>query len=282
MRDSEGRERDTRGLWIFVVVVLGLPVLYWLLFELAERSGVEIPRFLAGSLRSYGPTVAAIAALAYVRGRAGLVELGSKVLHWRAPARLWTVAVVAPLLALTAILFTVWIFAPESMTRGDQPLLRLIPIFVAMIFLDGPLGEEPGWRGYFLPTLDRRYGPVAATLLLAVVWYLWHLPHYHRDGRDMDPDFLVRYLLFTIAIAFLHTWFYQRAGGGVVLHVVFHNMTNFIVLAGFTLFPAFREETLDNTVYLVLAMAIGSLAAASVWRRGRIETPVSRDRSGPG
>jgi membrane protease YdiL (CAAX protease family) len=269
MQNTDSQTREARGLWIFVAVVLGLPAFYWLLFELAERSGVEIPRFLAGSLRSYGPAVAAIAALAYTRGRAGLRDLASKVIRWRVPGRLWALAVFGPVIFLGVVLASVWALAPELMVRVEQPSLKLIVMFFGMIFLDGPLGEEPGWRGYFLPALDRRFGPVLATLLVAVVWYLWHLPHYHRDGREMGPDFLVKYLLFTVAVAFLHTWFYQRAGGSVLLHVVFHNMTNFIFLTAFTLFPAFREETLDNTVYLICAMAVGSVAAWSVWRRGR-------------
>ena len=43
-------------------------------------------------------------------------------------------------------------------------------------------------------------------------------------------------------------------------------MTNFIVLSGFTLFPALREESLANTVYLYCALAVGALAAWSLWK----------------
>ncbi len=164
------------------------------------------------------------------------------------------------------------VLAPELLVPGDVNPLKLVAIWVAMVFLDGPLGEEPGWRGYFLPALMRRYNPVVASLLVGVVWYLWHLPHYHADGKDLNPDYLVKYLLFTLGLSLMHTWLFQRSGGSVFLNVVFHNMTNFIVLSAFTLFPALREATLDNNTYLYTVLAVGALAAWSLWR-GRAPAP---------
>ena len=269
MPAANSEARESRALWLFVGVVLGLPVLYWLVFYLAERAGWALPRFLSGSIRSYGPTFAAIAALSYSGGRDALRDLWSSVIRWRAPGRLWALVFLGPLAVIVVIFGVVRAVAPESLAPGDVNPLKLVAIFVVMIFLDGPLGEEPGWRGYFLPALMRRYDAFVATLLVAVVWYLWHLPHYHVDGRLTDVTFLWKYLLFMFALAFMHTWLFKRSGGSVLLNIVFHNMTNFIVLSGFTLFPALREETLDNTIYFICTCAVGALAAWSVWRDDR-------------
>jgi uncharacterized protein len=49
---------------------------------------------------------------------------------------------------------------------------------VAVFLLGGPLGEEPGWRGFVLPRLQPRFGPLGGTLLLGFLWGCWHLPEF--------------------------------------------------------------------------------------------------------
>jgi len=52
------------------------------------------------------------------------------------------------------------------------------------ILLASPLGEEPGWRGYAPPKLQCMVGPFRATILLGLVWALWHLPLFLVKGWD--------------------------------------------------------------------------------------------------
>ena len=37
-------------------------------------------------------------------------------------------------------------------------------------------GEEYGWRSYFQPLLQKKFGIVKGVLLFGVLWELWHLP----------------------------------------------------------------------------------------------------------
>jgi len=102
--------------------------------------------------------------------------------------------------------------------------------------------------------------------LVGAVWYLWHLPLYHADGDDLTPGFFAKYLFFILAQSMMHTWLHRRSGI-VLVNVLFHNMTNYIVLIGFTLFPPLREATLDDNIYLYSTIAIGVLAAWSLSRK---------------
>lgn len=71
----------------------------------------------------------------------------------------------------------------------------------------GSLGEEPGWRGVFLPRLLRREGPLAASLTLGVAWSLWHAPIDLAQGFGASGVFaLVARLVFILPLALLFTW----------------------------------------------------------------------------
>jgi membrane protease YdiL (CAAX protease family) len=53
--------------------------------------------------------------------------------------------------------------------------------------LGGPLFEEPGWRGFALPRLESRFGPLRASLILGTVWAAWHLPLFLYPGWSSIP-----------------------------------------------------------------------------------------------
>lgn len=81
-------KKSTTALWLFVGVVLGLPLMYWIIFYFAALANVELSRDVFGALRGFGPTVAAIAALAYV-GRSGTIRsLWASVIQWRVSGRI--------------------------------------------------------------------------------------------------------------------------------------------------------------------------------------------------
>lgn len=53
-------------------------------------------------------------------------------------------------------------------------ILSLIPTFFTAF--TAFFGEEYGWRYFFQPLLQKRFGKKAGVLLLGVFWGLWHLP----------------------------------------------------------------------------------------------------------
>lgn len=65
---------------------------------------------------------------------------------------------------------------------GVNPWALLVPVFLLSGLLDGPFGEEPGWRGYALAKLQSRYNALVASLILGVLWAVWHLPFFFIEG----------------------------------------------------------------------------------------------------
>jgi len=255
---------------VFVGVALGLSGLYWLLFALRARGWLPFDPSsdLLGAARGYTPALAAVATALALSGRQGLAALWRRVAKWRVAPRLYALALLVPLGAsLVALLGarlsgTVAPFAP-----GAIPLPKLVIVFVFFAIVDGPLGEEIGWRGFLLPKLLERRGPLVASLVVGVVWFLWHLPLYVATGRfEMTATFLLGYLIQNVAWSFLHTWFFRRSGGSAFLAVFLHTAGNYSVYLLVTLFPALEEAPATEAIY-VAVLAVAALFAAVAMRK---------------
>ena len=60
--------------------------------------------------------------------------------------------------------------------------LQFIVLFPLYLFVGGPLAEEPGWRGFALPRLLKNHSALFSTLVIGVIWALWHLPLFAVPG----------------------------------------------------------------------------------------------------
>jgi membrane protease YdiL (CAAX protease family) len=97
--------------------------------------------------------------------------------------------------------------------------------FAELIFLGGiirGIGEEPGWRGFALPVLRGRHGPLVASLLLWPVWTCWHLPAFL-----MRPEFaLGAWIGFSVGILAATAWstlLYDRTRS-VLMIAIWHGL----------------------------------------------------------
>ncbi|WP_256253107.1 CPBP family intramembrane glutamic endopeptidase [Paenibacillus sp. UNC496MF] len=66
-------------------------------------------------------------------------------------------------------------------------------MFLLGSLLGGPFGEEPGWRGYALPKLQEKYRILGASLILGVLWTMWHLPFFFIQGTFNLPPLSLFY-----------------------------------------------------------------------------------------
>jgi uncharacterized protein len=91
------------------------------------------------------------------------------------------------------------------------------------------VGEELGWRGFALPRLQARNGPIGASVRIGVAWALWHLPLFvlvaDYDNAGMDVVSVVSmFAIFTagltIGLPVIQTWLYNRSNGSVFLAVL--------------------------------------------------------------
>jgi membrane protease YdiL (CAAX protease family) len=258
------RRAAGRSATLFSAVALGLSLAYWLLFIVHERGGLAFDpaSSLMGVTRGYGPTVAALVAAWAFYGQSGLARIWSRVIRWRFRPHLLALAVLGPL-AVSAVVFTaVRLAGVDLQLDSGQIQPKLLLIFFVFAVVDGPVGEEIGWRGFLLPELLRRTGPIRASLAVGLVWYLWHLPLYAATGQfELTTAFLAGYVINVLSLSLIHTWFFLRSGGSALLAVLFHTATNYSIFLLATLFPAVRSIPSARAWHLV-CLAILALGAA--------------------
>lgn len=215
----------TWGLGAFAIFLPGQFMAFF--GELTDTSPVY---FLAVA----APTISATILTAMREGRAELRALYARLVHWRFGIE-WYALVLVGIPVLGWLI--AWITGPEPRFDLSTPL-RLLTILFSLL-ISGPLGEELGWRGFALPRLLERFRPFAASLILGVIWGLWHLPSFFISGVVQSQLSLPVFLIGALVMSILVTWMFQHTGGSVLIAVLFHYMVNFnFAVIGVSL-PAF-------------------------------------------
>ena len=79
------------------------------------------------------------------------------------------------------------------------------------------VGEELGWRGVRLAAAAREALCLTASLILGVLWGLWHLPTFLVPGTPQYGLPLVAFVLLTVEYSILMTWVFLHTHGSVLI-----------------------------------------------------------------
>ncbi len=259
---------------IFTLASLILPVLYWLLILLINEGYIPIdPKSgLLGFIRGYTPTIAAILTIYITSKSSGLKEYWNHIWRFRAPLRSYLIVVLAPFLLNLVVFAVSAIFNYENLEFESLNPLRFLAIYIIFIFLDGPLGEELGWRGYFLPELLRQYNPLTSSLVIGVVWFLWHVPLYAADGKELSVLFLSQYLIAIAGHAIFFTYVYLKISDKTIFAVLLHTSINYFIFFRNSLVPSIADTPIDNTVYMAIVVMVAFTLAIFLRKESNVPT----------
>ena len=207
------------------------------------KTGFEDSRHIwlsfIGTLSSYGPLVAAFI-MSVLEGGGSQKAWWKRISNWRIEGhgyRDLLVLLLAIFLPLTLV----------GLALGPFPTLDLLvaPLGIFLLYMFYELltsgMEEPGWRGYALPRLQERYTAKKSSLILGLVWGIWHwpafIPVYLNVLRDSGVlaqaliTSLVQVLVYTVgsilAASFIHTWLYNRSQNAF-MNILLHGGSNAI------------------------------------------------------
>ncbi|HEV7507978.1 MAG TPA: CPBP family intramembrane glutamic endopeptidase [Thermoanaerobaculia bacterium] len=251
----------------FIALTFALSWLYWLAVAASARGWipVKVPLTPFGSI---APALAALVLSRWWGGGPAVRDLLRSMVRWRAGLALWLVALFGPpLIALASLL--------AARTFGALPTRSSIPGYLALLapleilVLGGPLGEEPGWRGFLLPRLLSRYGPVAAAQAAGAVWFAWHLPLFWLPGSAQAGIPLSYYAVTILSYSTVLTWIYVRSNGSVLLCILFHTSFDASLWLAGAVYRGVLLQPACGTTWVGLNVAAALAAGVSLVTPGR-------------
>ncbi len=237
---------------------LGLP----LLLSARGLIAADVPHWLE-PVAAFGPFVAAMLVARAHTGRDGPRAILKSLGHWRVGPAWLSVALLSPVaLLLLALVVAGFLGDGEALATPAAAELTTLAGLVDLIVVGGVLqawGEEPGWRGFALPRLRERFGPLPATLALWPVWLCWHLPFFLSR-----PEFgWVQWVAFSVGILSAAVWLtlIWEQTRSVLMCVGWHAVVN--ICRGLALAASMGAFLAISNLVLVGALAI---AVAWVWQ----------------
>lgn len=204
--------------FIILVYLLPLPILLLRFIDLPFE-----PLLIYAS---WTPNIAAFIVIRLVlQEKGGIRRLLRAWGKWRVGFR-WYVAAISPLFISFLAVAIFLIFGGEAVSP-EQPVIAPLLISLVLSTITGAMGEELGWRGFLLPKLQQRFNSFLSSLIVGVIWALWHLPLWLLPGFGWDAIPYWSFALGAISTSVLMTWVLNNTGGSLLMVSIIHLMMNY-------------------------------------------------------
>lgn len=230
---------------------------------------LPVPTLVPVAIAQFGPSLAAFLLVFRRDGKHGAAALFKRALSFHIPLRWLLMVFLVPLaLAVAALYLNVWTGgSPPTLALLAQPI-AIVPMFFFILFLQGPVPEEFGWRGYMLDRVQAKHTALAASVIVGLVWGVWHLPLFVMGYL---PFPFWAYVISVVALSILFTWIYNNTNNNLLTALLFHTMFNLSI----QLFPPMELNGGDargfyilTALYVLVAAVVVLVWGAHTLRRG--------------
>ena len=169
----------------------------------------------------FGVSLAALIVAGLVDGWVGIRDLLRRMVRWRVNLLWYVIAIVLPLVIIGLYrLFggSVSVGRILSLEASIAYFIQSVPFFI--------LTEETAWRGFALPRLQVRYNALTASLILGLLWGVWHTPLFFMPGAVQTQLPFLPFVLMAMGQSVLFAWVYNNTGGSVLLVALLHASTD--------------------------------------------------------
>lgn len=215
---------------VFWYFVLAFTFTYGLSFLAASAWLPPVIKPVSLIFYQFGPMVSALIITHTLGGWAEIKELLKRILIWRVGFRWYLFVFLFPVVARLLAVGVNVLLGEEpprffsSATVGFSGISPLLFVLFVGIFIRPSIVEEIGWRGFALPKLQERFGALGASLVVGLLWGLWH---FHPVNLPFYKDWMLWFLLMAVCASVVYTWIFNHTDGSVLLAALFHASTNF-------------------------------------------------------
>jgi membrane protease YdiL (CAAX protease family) len=222
-------------------------------------------------INGFVPSLVAIILTRMREGKAGLNQFLKRVIQFKIGWRWYLAAIVVVFLPTLGQLVIIRLLGQAFNYMG---FITQLGSFIPLLII-GPLSEELGWRGYALDRLQTKWNALVSSLVVGVLWALWHLPLFYMVGtsqRETQTPF-VAFLVGITALSILFTWLYNNTGRSIWTVVFFHWLYTYsgqVVASSVTRSPVYNW--LEYSPYILAALIVVIVWGPSTLRKKQAST----------
>src|ERR1700757_3584116 len=201
-----------------------------------------------------GPSFAGVVLTRIVDGKSGLRVLFSKMFGAWVPPRWYTALLLPPALVLTVLFL---------LERFVSPVYAPNHFFIGILFgIPAGFLEEIGWMGYAFPKMRSESDGLVPSILLGLLWALWHLPviNYLGTATPHGEYWLTFFLAFTLAMTAMRVliaWIYSNTKSVLLAQLMHVSSTGSLVIFSAARVTAAQEATWYALYGIVLWGTVG-------------------------
>lgn len=269
-----------RNVWLFFVVTFVFSWLLWSPFVLSGFGIIHLPESisslmtLAVMLGAFGPMIAAMILIGQKEGRSGIKTFFRNAFSFRIKPIYYLTAVLIPVLITAVAHYFVNIVGidvlpdnlfPENLTI---PVIVLVIPYFILILIAGGGQEEFGWRGYAQQPLQERFGILGGSIILGLIWGIWHLPLWFMPGEGHAYYSFFAFLIYTVSTSIIIAWLYNASGKKLMIALIIHTTGNVAV----PFFPIMHMADVPQPGYWVW-VSVSMLVAIglTIWYKRKIK-----------
>ena len=239
----------------FFLLVFLMSAVFWLLGAvtdqaLPEETSIDLP---ISSLMGVCPIIAGLLLVHRENGVDGVKSLLKRAFDYkRIKRRIWYLP--------TLLLMPVIVFLVNGLEHGSsiavpehQNLVLMVVISTLLYFIEA-LTEEVGWLGYVCDPMQARWGALTASIILGVVWAIWHIIPFIQTHQS--TNWIAWQAANLVVTRILITWIYNNTGKSVFAAILYHTMNNvstvLLPMFGLIYDPVVTTITLSAVALIVI------------------------------
>jgi membrane protease YdiL (CAAX protease family) len=135
-----------------------------------------------------------------------------------------------------------------------DPLIPVVAVpALFILFFIFALFEEVGWMGYAFEPMESRWNALNASLVLGLIWAIWHLPLYILAGQD--PLWIAGQIISLVGIRILIAFIFNNTGKSVFATILFHAVYNVCTIT-VTSFYTSTGHLITSIFIVITAVAV--------------------------